>query len=269
MTQLKKLLRKAKIGYQIFTSFGLFQTHRDYIRFLRCLLTNHPQSELAFIKVKRHHNPLACRPGTTDAYMLWHTLVDEQHKIELPADQPSVIFDLGANVGYTAVEFAKLYPAARIVAVELDADNAEVARQNISPFSERCTLIEGAVWSSDGQINYGGGGAHGLRVNGTETHSADRFAPAYTIETLMSMVGVDQIDFLKMDIEGAEAEVVQENASWLKRVKILNLEVHLRAISPEEGKRRLEASGFTVAQDKQNPKWMWAYQDHNLDCSAS
>lgn len=260
MSTLKKILRRINIGYQIFTSFGLFQTPKDYFRFLRCLLTSQPQSEAVLIDVQKHGHPLACRPGTTDAYMLWHTLVDEQHKIDLPIDQPSVIFDLGANVGYTAVEFAKLYPHARIVAVELDGANADIARQNIAPFAERCTLIEGAVWSEDGQINYGGGGEHGLRVNGTDKHQADRFAPAYTIDTLMSMANVHQIDFLKMDIEGAEAEVVRENASWLQRVKILNLEVHLRSMSTEEGKRRLEASGFKVVVDEQNPKWMWAYQ---------
>jgi len=261
MIKLKKLLRKIKIGCQIVASLGLFQTYGDYFRFLRCLLASQQQSELTFIKVKRHPNALACRQGTTDAYMLWHTLVDEQHKVELPIGEPSVIFDLGANVGYTAVEFARLYPEARIVAVELDSENASVARQNISPFAERCTLIEGAVWSVDGQINYGGGGAHGLRVNGTESHTADRLAPAYTIDTLMSITDVEHIDFLKMDIEGAEAEVVQENSPWLRHVKVLNLEVHLRSISAEEGKRRLEASGFRGVPDAHNPKWMWAYQN--------
>jgi hypothetical protein len=68
------------------------------------------------------------------------------HYQDPPADcrSPALILDLGANIGTTMVYFAHRYPAARIVGVEMDPDNARLCRRNIAHLGARCCLIRGS-----------------------------------------------------------------------------------------------------------------------------
>jgi hypothetical protein len=51
--------------------------------------------------------------------------------------------------------------------------------------------------------------------------------PALTIPEVMSLGGIDHIDLLKVDIEGAEEEVFGPLATlWLSRVRHLAIEIH-------------------------------------------
>jgi len=252
-----KYLRKLPLYFSVLRSHGLFRSTGDYLKFLRCLLSRHPHKEPVYIAVKKFEHVLACRPGTADAAMLWHSLIAEMHIANIPLPEDATIFDLGANAGYTIIDFAQQFPTAKIWAVELDPQNAAIARQNFAPFADRCTLIEGAVWHEDGEIDYGGGGTEALRVNGTPTAPADRKARSFTINTLMEMNGVEHIDLLKIDIEGAEAKVLDSDAAWMKKVDIINLEAHFDHISSEECQQRLEAAGFDVEIGKDDPKWLW------------
>jgi FkbM family methyltransferase len=63
-----------------------------------------------------------------------------------------VILDLGANIGITVADNARRYPGARLIAVELDPENAELARLNTAPWADRVELLQGAVWTEDGEI---------------------------------------------------------------------------------------------------------------------
>jgi len=256
-----KLLRRTRIASRVLSSAGHFGTFGDYLKFLRCLLLKHSTPKPELINVKKYEHPLACRPGTADAAMLWHALADEMHMPDMQLKEGAIIFDLGANVGYTIIDFASQFPTANIFAVELDKENAAVARQNMAPFSERCTLVEGAVWCEDGEIDYGGGGAEALRVNGTPTAPADRKARSFTIDTLMKMHDIERIDFLKMDIEGAESKVLDSSAEWMQKVNTINVEAHFDHISTEECRHRLEKAGFEVTIGKNDPKWLWGHRN--------
>ena len=55
----------------------------------------------------------------------------------------------GANIGLLAADLAHRYPQARVLGVEADHDNAELARRNLAHLASRCTLVEAAVWHRD------------------------------------------------------------------------------------------------------------------------
>jgi hypothetical protein len=55
----------------------------------------------------------------------------------------------------------------------------------------------------------------------------DQRVRAVTMETLMKETGLSVIDFLKVDIEGAENEVFQTRA-WIKSVRVIAIELHDR-----------------------------------------
>ena len=129
--------------------------------------------------------------------------------VPLRAEQPKCIFDLGANVGYTAAHFASLYPSARVIAVEMDAQNADLAARNTSAWADRVSVLHAAVWSGDGYATYGGDIEDGYAVS------------------IMDEFGADRVDYLKMDIEGAESEVLLATSpDWLRRVDSIKIEIH-------------------------------------------
>jgi FkbM family methyltransferase len=185
------------------------------------------------------------RPGTTDAVVLRETFRHGAHQAPGPSDRTvRHIVDLGANVGITVAHNATLHPSARIVAVELDAGNAEMARRNCARFGARVVILQGAVWTSDGQVSYRPqrGNEHGLRVSddagGTTTE-------ALSMDTIFSELSEDaRVDYLKMDIEGVEASLLSgEAARWADRVDSIGLQVH-EPYTLDECSRDLTALGF-------------------------
>lgn len=176
------------------------------------------------LRVKALGCDVGVRQGTKDYCAVRDTFAGGYH-LPPPGMKPDTILDLGANIGMTMAHFAVLYPRARMIGVELDADNAALCRENVRPWADRCTLVEGAVWTADGQVTY-------ERRRGLEQgfHVADErgnaMAPAITLNTLLARHGWDQVDFVKMDIEGAEEEVLRRGTEWAERVRSIKVEVH-------------------------------------------
>jgi FkbM family methyltransferase len=71
-------------------------------------------------------------------------------------------------------------------------------------------------------------------------------ALAATVGEVIDAHHLDRIDFLKMDIEGAEFRIFRDSTHWLERVDNLAMEVHSHAGDPTEIVDRLQAAGFKV-----------------------
>jgi len=200
-----------------------------------------------------------CRPGTTDNYVLWDTFVKQYHLPPIKLRSDCIIVDLGSNVGYTVVHFAYLYPKAKILAVEMDKDNLQFAVRNIHSFKSRCELIHAAIWSSNGQITYGGDEEWGFRIldKNSDCHSTDRKAPARSLDSIFSEYNLNRVDYLKMDIEGAEDRVFQGSLDWMDRVKSMKIEIHPPA-SIEACRNILDYHGFKCKNDDHHPSCLVA-----------
>lgn len=127
---------------------------------------------------------------------------------------PSVIFDVGANIGVTALYFATLYPAARIYCFEPLPENVALLRENTAPFSDRITIVPKALGDregslpycySDDPLNFGGGTFYGVGCD--RSRAID--LPMTTMARACAELGIDQIDLLKIDTEGAEMAVLR------------------------------------------------------------
>jgi FkbM family methyltransferase len=69
---------------------------------------------------------------------------------------------------------------------------------------------------------------------------------AISVSELMEKHDLQHIDFLKMDIEGAEFGIFRDTAPWLNRVDNLAMEVHRHTGDPAEIIERLRQAGFQV-----------------------
>jgi FkbM family methyltransferase len=182
------------------------------------------------------------RPGTVDAEVALSAFVGQYHLPPAHGDPPRMVWDLGCNIGLTVRHMATLYPQARIVGVELSAENLDLARRNVEPYAARCALIHGAVWSRHGEVRYDSSDIEaGYKVNET----GDRTVTALTLNELLDRTGPP--DYVKTDIEGAERVILSVATEWAQSVRTISVECH-PPYSMSDCRRDLEALGFAIQE---------------------
>jgi FkbM family methyltransferase len=188
--------------------------------------------------------------ASQDVWTLKHTFLTGFHRPPRPLGDDPVILDLGSNVGYTVADLAHRFPRARILGVEMDARNLELARRNTAVFGPRVQLVHAAVWHTDGVVEYDPAAdddAFAVRTDSAPGAGAVT-VPARSITSLLDEAGIDRVDYVKMDIEGAEGALLDGDVAWLDRVDALKIEIHPPATSAR-CREVLEAHGFRTWQD--------------------
>jgi FkbM family methyltransferase len=212
---------------------------------------------------------VAVRTAGTDARVVFDTF---HHQFHLPpagliqSDRAALVLDLGANLGLTMAHLAALYPRVRIVGVEMDADNAALARANVAPWGDRCEVVEAAVWTEDGTINYERRVGHedGFSIARHDPAAETRTARAVSLDGLIQRlcpVPDETIDFVKMDIEGAERDVLRRNTGWTSRVRCIKVELH-DGYSHAECVADLERLGFRASPDTVHDQCVLGIRHH-------
>jgi FkbM family methyltransferase len=185
------------------------------------------------------------RPATSDLGTVWGTFARRYHLPPSELGVPDTIWDLGANIGLTMAHFACLFPHARVLGVELDADNVDLARRNVAPWGDRCQVIHAAVWASEGEVRYHGwGGTSNYQVTGAEGGTAVR---AVSLAELAREHG-GPVDYVKVDVEGAERELLRDGTGWAEAVRCLKVELH-GDYGVQECEADLRRLGFEVWPD--------------------
>ncbi len=195
------------------------------------------------------------RPGTTDEQIFHEAFVKQFH---VPPEKisPATVLDLGCNIGLTVAHFEALWPDANIIGVDLDADNCVVARRNC----RRARILNVAVSAISGTQTYSGEEAWSFRLD----PSGDRAVEARTLDELTDLFG-GSADFVKMDIEGAEWEVVQTPGEWPERIGSLLIEIHGTEGRRQEGidemMGHLRNKGFTCRKHEAHWSAVWAKRE--------
>ena len=164
-----------------------------------------------------------------------------------------VVLDCGANVG-VFTRFALNAGAAKVVAIEPAPDNIECLRRNFPGeiASGRVVLVPKGVWDRPGEmelkIEHGNEAAATFVIN---LRKIDRtvLVPLVTIDSLVAELGLDRVDFIKMDIEGAEVRALEGARQTLARHHPrLSIAAYHQADHPVEIPRAARAAwpGYTV-----------------------
>jgi FkbM family methyltransferase len=155
----------------------------------------------------------------------------------LELSPPAVIYDIGANIGIMSLFLAAKYPQARIFGFEPLPSNWEICRLNYQNL-KRAEVFPWAVGSSTGKITFEFSEAdiRGGRIGGTESECRGEFerkieVPVFSIDDLVAVKGLPQPDFLKIDVEGAELEVLKGARRQVASLKTVHLETHGRAVA--------------------------------------
>ena len=175
-------------------------------------------AQLRFTKLR---HPIFARAGTPDITTLVNNAVREEYGAYEPAAPPAFMIDAGAYIGDSSAYFASKFPALKIIALEPHPANHALASQNLAPYGTQVTLLNKALASTPGTVMISG--EHDSAVVGQSGRAVD----AVTVPMIMALAGVDSIDILKMDIEGAEADVLDASADqWLGKTGLLIVELH-------------------------------------------
>ena len=169
--------------------------------------------------------PINCRNNNNDFHVIYATFFQLYHLPAKKLKRDAVILDLGSNIGLTMRHLKYLYPKSKIIGVELDRDNYLMAKKNLSGIKD-CYLINAAIWYKDGFVNYEGSDSQSFHCVVNNDVAVQKKVKAYSLPALFGEYNLSKIDFVKMDIEGAESIIFKEDCSWLNCVQSLNLEVH-------------------------------------------
>jgi FkbM family methyltransferase len=184
--------------------------------------------------------------GTTAEYLAFAGLGEGQ-----------IVLDIGAYSAVTSIIFAELVGASgHVYAFEADRTNYECALQNVQLARRwmglaNITLVNKAVWSHSEGIMFSNEGAMGSSAveitgggRGVETKT-----PSTTLEAFCREQGLERVDFIKVDIEGGEIELLESSVDFLAVLKTkLIVEPHWVNGSMSTGRcsRLLTLAGYTV-----------------------
>lgn len=173
--------------------------------------------------------------GSRFRYVDWPSFVYQYHDIFVREiyrlSQPMnvlTVLDCGVNVGLSMRYFLTRYPRASVYGWEADPVISRVAAKNLAMFStKRYKLESQAVWIENGEVPFRSDRAD----TGAIVHRSSDSQTVRSVRLRDQIVLHEKIDLLKMDIEGAEFEVITDISPVLARVKHLFVELHVNAES--------------------------------------
>jgi FkbM family methyltransferase len=126
-------------------------------------------------------------------------------------ESDKILLDCGANVGFFS-RYAFLRGARKVIAFEPSPGNAACLRKNFAPeiAAGRFVLVEKGVWDADAILSFSNSntvnpGSHHLSEDG----QGDLQVPVTSIDRVMEALGLTQLDYIKMDVEGAEVRALK------------------------------------------------------------
>ncbi len=155
----------------------------------------------------------------------------EDGRMDFKVNKPNpVIYDCGSNVGVSVLYYKKLYPEAIIKAFEPDSNVFRCLKRNVEQNNIKdVQLFEKAIWKNNEGIEFGSEGADG----GSVFFDGNKIKlPSIRLKDLLEKETM--VDLLKMDIEGAEVEVLNDCKSELKKIKYLFVEYHSWKNQPQQ-----------------------------------
>ena len=171
-----------------------------------------------------------------------------------------VCVDVGANVGFYSLHFARLVgPSGRVFAFEPDPRNAARLRRNVAlnAFEAIVEVAETAVSGRDGRAtlhrsdpDHSGWGS--LAAHAEETSKVE--VATTTLDSFLDARAIERVDFLKADVEGSEIELLRGAARSLRKGCLRRLFIEFngvrlaeRGLGLEDFLRPLENAGYRPA----------------------
>lgn len=165
--------------------------------------------------------------------------IDEAYRAPF-AKSGGTLVDLGANIGLTSLWLVANYSFSRVVAVEPVAANAELVRRNFLLNDIQGDVVEAAIGPFDGVANF----ETSENSNQGRISTCGIRVPVVSMNSVMTVYGLNEIDLLKIDIEGAEQDLFTGPTDWLDKTHAIIIEFHEKEVDVLQIATLLESRGF-------------------------
>ncbi|MFW6008262.1 MAG: FkbM family methyltransferase [archaeon] len=217
MVKLRYLLGKIKYIHNYIIKMGLFQT----LKFLYC--SNFKQS-LQKYKIKNCTYPIFIRGMTSDKESFEKIFILEEYNIKYLEFYNPIIIDAGSNCGHYALFIKNKFPKSKIIVIEPENSNIEILKKNLEKI-ENVDFVFKGLWSKKTNLS--------IKNIKNEKYSFQVYEDdkgtilATSLQDIIKKFKLNKIDILKMDIEGSEKKIFEENTSaWKNKVNIILVEPH-------------------------------------------
>jgi FkbM family methyltransferase len=187
-----------------------------------------------------------------DLFILHEIFGSTCYSLPFDPSRLKIVVDLGANIGVTTLYLAAMAPDAEFICVEPAPRNARLLRRNVAAI-RHAIVVEAAAANESGTVSFDdtrptwGGKISDNGALQVRAMSLDDLFASYVPE--------GTIDLLKIDIEGAEAELFAGPMAWLDRVDCIIAEIHA-PFSFDQFQRILIPRGFDILTDRMIPTAM-------------
>lgn len=197
------------------------------------------RSQLFRIRVLGTTVAVELRNNFADAFVLNEAFIGHEYDTGLLASEPSVIFDIGANVGFLTVYLKMRYPQARVFCFEPDPDNFKQLVATTRQFPD-VTCFQTAVGAKNEQRAFYRSPVFHMRNSLIKVEGSESFeVEVISLDEAMHRAGVASIDLLKFDVEGAEVEIFPPFTHF-EAVRAIVGEIHPYLWKRDEEKRLIE-----------------------------
>ena len=162
-------------------------------------------------QLRGHHEP--------QEEVVFHAVVEQ---LAATADAP-VMLELGAFWSYYSLWLLERVPSSRAFLVEPDPNNLEAGRRNFSLNGRTGTFLQAAV----------GARPAGPQPFPCESDGVVRDVPVESLASLLDRFGLERVDLLLADVQGAETALLEGASAELAagRVRFLVVSTHHHSIS--------------------------------------
>jgi FkbM family methyltransferase len=180
------------------------------------------------VQFKQLKAPIFLRRGLSDFSVFEDIFLKHEYHFKHEKN-PQIIVDAGANIGLAAIFFKIKFPQARIICLEPEPGNFNQLMENTQAL-EGVTCLQKGLWNKSCRLEIvdAGLGAWGFIVRETNETRPDT-VEAVSLGDLRNQFHLDRLDLVKIDIEGSEKEVMEQNtAAWIPHTDTILIEFHDR-----------------------------------------
>lgn len=228
--------------------------------------------KLIRLKPKGWKHGITIRKNFVDKDVVFYVLQEQYH---LPPTEPilrsnPIILDLGSNIGLTVAHMKQLYPLAKIIGYEMNQENFLLAVTNTQEYPD-VQKVNTAVWIEDATVSYANEAnfdSYAIVSKANRNKNSQLVTvPCLQLSSIFKNHNLDFVDYLKMDIEGAEVSILEaSDLSWMQKVGAMNIEMHLdNEADLDQFKLIIEQQGFKVWKD--NKHWSSIFAVRELPLS--
>lgn len=189
---------------------------RSFVEFVRCTRHNVLHLRRFSISFADPHWVVKYDGGqflmSTYPYLACHDIEGYLKNGEWSIAPGSTVIDAGGCEGEFTLYASKCVgPTGRVLMLEPDAKNVAVARRNfeLNDNPANITIVPAGLWHERGTIRFAAGReAQSTMVGEPATDGTSVEVPTLTLADLVRDYGLQRLDLIKMDVEGAELEAL-------------------------------------------------------------